>query len=86
MKDFLGNDLEVGDDVVSIELGYKNLYKTKIVKITSKTIFVEAPRKYQSYLREPVKRFSSQIIKIQGEEKTLIPENLKLVLVKEVTR
>lgn len=65
MKDFLGNELNVGDEVVSIELGYKSLYRTKIVKITAKTIFVLSPwHSYSSYVPPPIKRTSNQVVKV----------------------
>ncbi len=38
MKDFLGKELEVGDSVIYIEPGYKNLTKGKILKITDKRV------------------------------------------------
>ena len=66
MKDFLGNELTVGDEVACLEKDYKNLMKAKIIKITEKTIFVEYTRNaYPGVVRtEQVKRFSDQVIKI----------------------
>lgn len=61
MKDFLGNPLEVGDEVVCIQKDYKNLVKACVVKITAKTIFVE----YMHQRRiADVKRTSDQVVKI----------------------
>jgi hypothetical protein len=40
MKDFLGNELKVGDTVIFIEPNYRNFQKGKIFKITEKTIFI----------------------------------------------
>lgn len=66
MKDFLNNDLEVGDEIVCIERDYKNLVKAKIIKITGKTISVEYIRRaYPGIERTTqVKRFSDQVVKI----------------------
>lgn len=61
MRDFLGNELNVGDKVVCIELDYKNLKKATITKITPKTIFVE----YSKWGKmQEVKRYSDQVVKI----------------------
>ena len=40
MKDFLGNELQVGDNVVFVQLGYRNLLKGVVSKITPKTILI----------------------------------------------
>lgn len=66
MKDFLGRELKVGDEVVCIEKGYNNLLRGEIVKITPKTLQVKYTRK--SFMGidkvEEVKRFSDQVVKI----------------------
>ncbi len=36
-KDFLGNELSVGDTVVFVQLGYRNLLKGKIKSLTART-------------------------------------------------
>ena len=66
MKDFLGNELQVGDKVVCLEKDYKNLIKATVVKLTEKTIFVEFTRRAFSdrMVTETVKRFSDQVVKI----------------------
>lgn len=66
MKDFLGNELKVGDKVVCLEKDYKNLIHATVVKLTEKTIFVEFTRRaFPGVDRtETVKRFSDQVIKI----------------------
>ncbi len=61
MKDFLGNELNVGDKVVCIELNYKNLVKGEIVKITPKAMKVLWRRGSRE---ETTLRFSDQVIKI----------------------
>lgn len=60
MKDFLGNNLEVGDEVVFMCLGYRELRKGIISKMTDKTIFIECGR------LKPFKQTPSQIIKINS--------------------
>lgn len=66
MKDFLGNELAVGDKVACLEKDYKNLMKATIIKITAKTILVEYTRRAfpDRIVTEQVKRFSDQVIKI----------------------
>ena len=61
MKDFLGNNLEVGDEVVCIQKDYKNLIEGQITKITDKTILVEYV--FQRRIRE-VKRTRDQVVRI----------------------
>lgn len=34
MKDFLGNELQVGDSVVAVRLGYRELVRCTIVALT----------------------------------------------------
>jgi hypothetical protein len=59
MKDFLGNQVNVGDKIVCIELGYKNLVHGEIVKITPKAMRV----KYMIGGREQiVLRYVDQIV------------------------
>ena len=62
MKDFLGQSLAVGDEVACIEVGYNNLRKAYVVKLTEKTIFVEYMKWKKVY--GPVKRTSDQVVKI----------------------
>ena len=40
-KDFLGKELEVGDHVVFVQLGYRNLMKGKVLKLTPKMVYVK---------------------------------------------
>lgn len=61
MTDFLGNDIQVGDKVACIELGYKNLMFGEVVKLTPKAMRV----KYKKWgQEETVLRYSDQVIKI----------------------
>ena len=40
MKDFLDNELNVGDEVVFVQLGYRNLLKGRIKSMTAKTLLI----------------------------------------------
>lgn len=63
MKDFIGNELKVGDKVACIELGYKNLVKGEVVKLTPTAVRV----KWQHWGKDKITlRYSNQIIKILG--------------------
>lgn len=46
MKDFVGNEVKVGDTVICLEKGYNNLIKAKVVKITPQAIKVTWPGMY----------------------------------------
>jgi hypothetical protein len=61
MKDFLGNILEVGDEVICIELHYKNLKEATVVRVTLQTVTVEYNKHGR---REEVKRYSEQVVRI----------------------
>ena len=56
-KDFLGKLIEVGDTVVFAELGYRNLSKGVIQKITDKMVFIKSNS-------ANVRQFHKQVIKI----------------------
>lgn len=61
MKDFLGNQLNVGDKVVCIELNYKNLVRGEVTKITPQAMRV----KWHRGTREEITlRYSDQVVKI----------------------
>ena len=66
MKDFLNNELKVGDKVVCLEKDYKNLIHATVVKLTPKMIIVEFTRRAfpDRLVTEQVKRFSDQVVKI----------------------
>lgn len=62
MNDFLGKPLEIGDEVVFIEPGYRSLKKGKIVKITKCFVFISEPN---TWIKEKVVRREPQtVIKI----------------------
>lgn len=64
MKDFLGNDLEIGDEVVFMFLTYRSLGKGRIVKFTPKTILIEHQHPNLSNYTTKTKQFPNQVIKI----------------------
>lgn len=59
MKDFLGNNVKVGDKVIQVTIGSKELGKAVITRITSCFIFTKATDTSRS--RE-VRRTSEQIL------------------------
>lgn len=61
MKDFLGNELKVGDEVACIQLGYKNLVRGTVVKLTPQAMRVNWGGKPW---QEATLRYSDQVIKI----------------------
>lgn len=62
MKDFLGNELVIGDEVVFVQLGYRNLFKGIIIKCTAKTILIK--HKKTNTCSTETKQFPEQVIKI----------------------
>jgi len=62
MKDFLGNCLEVGDEVVFVQLGYRNLMKGVVEKIMPKTILIKHQK--TNTCSTETKQFANQVIKI----------------------
>jgi hypothetical protein len=62
MKDFLGNNLEVGDIVVMMRPNYRELIKAKILRFT-KCFAVLSYKTYSDYDDE-IKQDPRQLIKI----------------------
>lgn len=62
MKDYLGNDLQVGDEVVYVELGYRNFKKGKIARFTAKFVFIKEGKSME------IKQKPEQLIKIIKNE------------------
>ena len=60
--DFLGKELNVGDDVVFVQLSYRNLLKGTIKKITPKTVIISHER--TNVGGTETKQFHNQVIKI----------------------
>jgi len=61
MEDFLGRPLAVGDDVVAIQLRYRNLIRGTITKMTEKTIWIQFT--YQGRVDE-FKQTPDQVVKL----------------------
>lgn len=62
MRDFLGNELFVGDDVVMIRPQYRDLVKAKILRFSMKTVFLEY--KHPSFGPTEVKQTPDQLVKV----------------------
>lgn len=60
MKDFLGNDLAVGDMVVMIRPHYRELVKAKIIRFTKCYVILE----YAGSYKGEIKQTPDQMIKI----------------------
>lgn len=60
--DFLGNELQVGDDVVFVEPGYRHFLLGKIVKFTEKTVFIEYEKNNYKY---SIKQTANQLVKVK---------------------
>ena len=61
-QDFLGNEIEVGDDVVFVQLGYRNLLIGTITSISPKTLIVQHARTNTGQVS--TKQFHAQVIKV----------------------
>ena len=59
MIDYLGKELQIGDEVVYVELKYRNFDKAVIVRFTDHYVFIKA----SSGGRE-IKQKSTQLIKL----------------------
>ncbi len=66
LKDFLGQDLEVGDEVVFIQLRYRNLLKGTIIKMTPKTILIAHERTNVGSTQ--TKQFPEQVVRINKND------------------
>ena len=62
MKDFLGNDIKVGDEVVFVRIGYRDLSRGTIKSITDKTVLItHGP---SNISKTETRQFHSQVVKI----------------------
>ena len=52
MKDILGQELSVGDSVVVVRKGYRDMVKAKIIALTSKFIRAEYPLHYGNNMED----------------------------------
>lgn len=71
MKDYIGNKLDIGDEVIFVAPGYRSFAKGKISKITAKTVFIDYLNTWNYANGHPseVKQSGSQIIKVIVEPK-----------------
>lgn len=65
MKDFLGEELNIDDEVVLIEPGYRQLIKAKIIKFTKCYVILRYPSKYHKSSVIDIKQSPSQLVKIK---------------------
>lgn len=61
-KDFLGQELHVGDSVVFVQLGYRNLWFGTISKLTEKTALIS--HKETNTCSTETKQFHNQLIRV----------------------
>lgn len=65
MKDFLGKELKVGDEIVYMSTGYQSFHKGEIVKLTNKRIAIERLRDVpKPSWEDPTYRHPSTVVKI----------------------
>ena len=66
MKDYLGNKLEVGDEVIYITPGYRDFTKGVITRFTKFYVFIKQERETRGGTINPytIKQTPSQLIKI----------------------
>lgn len=55
-KDFIGQEINVGDTVVYMQLGYRYLRKGEITKITDKCVIIN----------DLYRQFHNQVVKVQN--------------------
>ena len=63
MQDFLGNDLNIGDEVVFMDLSYLNLRRARIIAFTPEQIQIEYKDFYSVSLKTSI-QFPDQIVKV----------------------
>ena len=61
-RDFLGNELNIDDQVVFVQLGYRNLLKGVIKRITPKMVIIEHGR--TNVGGRETKQYHEQVVKI----------------------
>lgn len=65
MKDYLGNELEVGDQVVFVRLNYRDLMKGTIIKLTPKMVRIGWKSKRYDGVLEDVSTVQSPLCVIK---------------------
>lgn len=64
--DFLGNEIEVGDQVVFMQLKYRNLMKGEVVKITDQKVKIK--HEPTNTFRTHTMQDFNQVVKINTEK------------------
>lgn len=65
-KDFIGNTISIGDEVIFMQKGYRNLINGRITKLTDKMCFIEHERTNTGGTE--TRQYHDQVIKIIKEE------------------
>lgn len=63
MKDFLGNELSIGDTVVMIRPQYRELFKTKIIRFTKCYVILDSSD-IDGHYGDTIKQTPDQMIKV----------------------
>jgi len=63
MKDYLGNELKVGDPVIFITPGYRDYSKGVIKRFTEYYVFIEKEK--NGHFKKEIKQISNQLILIK---------------------
>lgn len=66
MKDFFGTDINVGDTVAFMTIGYRSLALGTVIKLTPKTVFIKYTTHYNS--ERETKQEPNQVI-VKGPNK-----------------
>lgn len=77
MKDFLGNELNIGDIIICNDKRYSNLIIAKIVKFTPKCLKALSPDLYQNDRTNISIYTSDQVIKITQHIEEINDYNVK---------
>jgi hypothetical protein len=62
-KDYLGQEINVGDPVIFVQLNYRNFLKGTITKITEKTVLISHPK--TNTCSTETKQYPDQVINIK---------------------
>lgn len=69
MKDFLGQEIKIGDEVIFIEKDYRNLKIGRIKSASDKMLVVEYERSYYGHGGTEMKQYHNQVVKIKRDNK-----------------
>ena len=76
MKDFLGTEIKVGDEVLSNDIHYRSFVKGVVAKITSKTILIKVKKSESKYSDGATRRYPSQVVVVSRLLKALSNETI----------